>query len=92
MPDLCTYVTERASEGPCEYVILEDGDDSMLCEGVHYGIPAGVNYHAYLGPVLARCGHEEREHIPEPTVGAHCASCHDSNADEHCKHAFTNGD
>ncbi len=85
----CQYVTERAIAGPCEYVILEDGDDSMLCEGVHYGIPAGVNYHAYLGPVLARCGHEAGEHTPEQQ-GFSCGACAgDGVEDIYLYHAFT---
>lgn len=43
---------------------------------------------AEIAGVRYRCNHLEREHIPEPTVGPHCARCHKSNTDEHCKHSF----
>ncbi len=80
----CTAITRRNNEGPCEY----EGDHF---EGVgcgdepednwqkHYGpcedSECGDYHHAYLGPVLARCGHLEGEHGIDGVSRAYCDSC-----------------
>ncbi len=73
----CQYVTERATVGPCAVVIGPGAENSpyagkltdCLDEPDHFvhGVREPGNRftdyrHAYLGPVLARCGHEEGEH------------------------------
>lgn len=104
---LCAYVTERGTEGPCQFRIDEQGRYYMLCDG-----PDDEDTHArwvfdahtYLGPVLARCGHDLDEHeaprhgrglpdgSPEPW---HCHGCclygapEDRGEDAECFHAYT---
>ncbi len=73
----CTYVTERAIVGPCEVCGHEghaggkDGCDGegapcdvsdVLCCECDQENRYAMMMHAYLGPVLARCGHEEKWH------------------------------
>ncbi len=68
MPDPCTYVTERATEGMCRGIIpAGDPADGRLYGLLSCGVGRAAHEtegaHAYLGPVLARCGHEEGEHV-----------------------------
>ena len=73
---LCTAVTERASEGPCEHVVHEKLS-SWVCSFSAEGHKTYV-HHAYLGPVLARCGHEESDHVTDDFRGfarTHCRRC-----------------
>ncbi len=74
MPELCAYVTERATEGPCVADVEWGRSPAMRClaqlddhckdhgEGT---CTIDHAHHVYLGPVLARCGHEEGEHKHE---------------------------
>lgn len=63
---LCVYVYERATEGPCQEMLLRPNDKCLgapvsihcpstgTCTQNHY-------HHTYLGPVLRRCGRREGE-------------------------------
>lgn len=88
MPDPCTYVTERATGGPCEYEgdRFEGnpcGDEPEDNWQKHYGPcedpECGDYHHAYLGPVLARCGLEQRQHCTPQRL----------RLDAHGHHAYT---
>ncbi len=58
MPDLCTAVTKR---GPCEVLTADMPFGTLQCD-VEYDRHSVEGAHDYLGPVLARCGHEEGRH------------------------------
>lgn len=80
----CTRVTERATEGPCVY----EGCGRYGMRGRHY-LPTS---HAFVGSVLARCGHPESEHRTEMFVGrmidhAWCFTCH--HITYHAEHRIT---
>ena len=59
----CEFVTQRAESGPCEAILLGEPRGEM------HGHERESNCHSplhdcpgYLGPVLARCGLEQRQH------------------------------
>ena len=96
MPDLCTAVTERSSGGPCEHTEFIEPchrrRDALQHDEYAYAARMIPSPHAYLGPVLARCGHGEGEHHPEQQ-GQSCGGCVDAGLDmRYYYHEFTSGD
>ena len=62
MPDPCTYVTERAPDGPCQQITVgvTSGGDGWPYGPIHCSVKRAHHdmdgAHDYLGPVTARCG------------------------------------
>ncbi len=76
----CDAVTRRATTGPCErcghdrelHIVLHVGEGEQCVKCIP--LMGGLHDHAYLGPVLERCGHEEHEHKLH-SQGWFCSPC-----------------
>ena len=84
----CTAVTSRASEGPCAVEGCGRSAPPLPMTHVRWG--EGVP-HAYLGPVVERCGHPESEHMLLMCIECEWPSDHslDGPYDIEWEHAYT---